>query len=189
MSLNSTRSLASLPRELLDDILSQVEGRADLSSLLRTSKSLRSLTIELVFENVAMLWTGPDEADYWKHRQKEHLRLQKQNARVIKTGYGSKRPRLDLLFRSILERPKHGEHVRQPDLQCIRYRDYLGYGKEPRKPELPAPPNSDHYHRMVQITMRSLGLDQSRLEEDIENGLNGTILALLLAYLSYCVRI
>ncbi|KAJ4346440.1 uncharacterized protein N0V89_010369 [Didymosphaeria variabile] len=61
MTLNNAPSLTSLPREIFDSIVCEIQDRADISCLSRTSKAIRSLTAELVFENVTMLWTGNDK--------------------------------------------------------------------------------------------------------------------------------
>jgi hypothetical protein len=58
MPSNKKSLLSTLPREIFDLIISGIGSRTDISSLSRTSKLVRSLTIEFVFENVTMLWTG-----------------------------------------------------------------------------------------------------------------------------------
>lgn len=182
MSPNNTPTLTGLPQELFDAVISHVKDRADLSSLSRTSKALRSATIELVFKNVTMLWTGDEEVKKWEPnalQKVEYLRLQ--NPNTIETSPGCECPRLDLLLRSILETPKHGEYVRKLDLQCVQCRYY----HEPKQPELPAPPNSEDYHSLIKTAMRRTGLDQSGIEEEIEadlkrNGFNAVVGLLIL---------
>jgi hypothetical protein len=170
MSPSNAPTLTGLPQELFDIVISHVKDRADLSSLSRTSKALRSATIKGVFENVTMLWTGNEEVKEWEPNALQKVEyLRSQNPNVIETSPGSECPRLDLLLRSILETPKQGRYVRKIELHCVQLR-YNDKGK-PRKPELPPPPNSEEYHSLIKAAMRRTGLDQSGFKEEMEDDL------------------
>lgn len=167
MPLQNGVSLGSLPRELFDAVMSNIEDRADFSSLSRTCKAIRSLTIQLVFENVTMLWANNVRQRYDVRDSQMIANLRKQNSRVTETEPGCECPRLDLLLRSILENPKLGNYVQKINLQCFGW-DRARFG---RKPSLPPPPDTDEYQALVLAAMRRTGISKSRLKEHFELGL------------------
>ncbi|PVI02095.1 hypothetical protein DM02DRAFT_315249 [Periconia macrospinosa] len=177
MSSKSTASITGLPQELFDSITCRM-NRADLSSLSRTCRKLRSQTIHLVFENVTMLWSGTDKIRKgddtagwddivtprtagWDYIAAERFR--EQNPNVLKEDSDVECPRLDLLLRSVLENPHCARLIKTINLQCFRYRTSVKQLEG--KPKLPSRPDTENYRALVLETMEKVGLDQSKLHE------------------------
>ncbi|KAF2003329.1 hypothetical protein P154DRAFT_617944 [Amniculicola lignicola CBS 123094] len=105
-------SFANLAQELIDNIILFVRGE-DVSSLSLTSKNLRDSTLPRLFGNIKMTWKGTHGRP---------IRVLGQPERIFVNAYETVyAPRIDLLLRSILERPELAALVTTVDLRCEGY--------------------------------------------------------------------
>lgn len=169
MALENAVYLDRLPQELFDNIMCNITDHADISRLSRTCKAIRSLTLELVFENVSMLWDRK-KMHFGVPEPERTALLREQKPCVTcttETNSGCECPRLDLLLRSLVENPELGNFVRKVDLQCVDW-NRARFGWELT---LLPPPNTDEYQALLLDAMRRTGISESRLKNEFEDGL------------------
>lgn len=152
-------SLVSLPQELFEMITSRLPDLKDLSALSKTSKVIRAAIIPLIYKKISMVWTGT-----W----------------IDAVFTSRKHPRIDLLIRSLIERPDYVDLIRKINLGATGHRSE-GYNVKPNL-EFASPLTLESKSRVREVLLRCGIANEDRLslavEENDAHGIGAFLLLL-----------